>query len=204
MMACRCCSIPKANLKDIYEFSIGDDGSKSTLANKLEIITGIKINKDDLSPKTICFQCKLLLEMSFEFQKMTKKNELLYAENDQVLETTIQDHEMFEEEEFLEEQLCKYIPDPAEQEESTKDTKDMCCEIGDCNKVFHTKVALNMHIKVKHKVKPPVKRVSVSPRKTEVPEKINKGDVKLVCLICHKDFHTQQAMTLHMKLKHKK
>lgn len=83
MACCRCCNFNKPNLKDLYEESYDDDGSSSTLATKLEAVSGIQINQDDLC-LGICFQCKLILEISFEFQKMVKKNEHLYSQQQQI------------------------------------------------------------------------------------------------------------------------
>lgn len=118
---------------------------------------------------------------------------------------------MFEEEEFLEDQLTKYIPE--EQGPSTpspkKDKKEVFCE--NCGKIFHTKVALDIHKKLRHKnaVSHEKRTLPLSPKKNvknEVPHTDNdtKDESKLICTVCEREFHTEKALALHVKLKHKK
>lgn len=204
-MTCRTCNFSKPNLKDLYQVSYDDDGSKNTLAGKLEAITGCIINMEDSSSKAICFQCKLILEMSFEFQKMSQNNEHFYSQQKPAGSVDV---EMFEEEifeeDFLEDQ--KFI----EKEINPKKEVKQTTKCDDCSKNFHTKIALDIHKKLMHKktMSSPPKHEATSPQskyiKTEIPEsKMTRNVINPFCTICQKHFHTEKAFLLHIKIKHK-
>lgn len=209
-MSCRACNFNKPNLKNLFQVSLDDDGGKNTLAGKLEAVTGCSINPKDSSPKTICFQCKLLLEMAYEFQKMSKQNELLHSQQKQP-DSGTSDPEMFEDEEFLDDQQEKeVVSSPPIPIKELKTKVNNFCE--HCDKTFHTKSALDIHTKLKHKKN---KRESndsssQSPPKKNIKIEVPVTDTKIVediskpfCTICEKHFHTEKALVLHVKLKHK-
>lgn len=215
-MTCRTCNLSKPNLKDLFQVSFDDDGSKNTLASKLQSISGCIINRDDASPKTICFQCKLILEMSFEFQRMAQMNEQKFSVPDS-------DAEMFEEEEFLDDHKYKYIEEETETSEapdlndSIKETVTILCD--DCGKTFHTKSALDLHRKLIHKKtlsspspkrdSRPAKYIKIENRTSSLEETKNDNStsyctIQILCDDCGKTFHTKSALDLHRKLIHKK
>lgn len=232
-MSCRTCNSSKVNLKDLYQESYNEDGIKVTLADKLEALTGFKINPIDSSSKQICFQCKLLLDISYEFQKSTRENEqklfapeledeidigredeheqiyVSHPEMDQNVE--VEDAEMFEEEEFLDDQqqITEAVP-PSPPKKEVKSVSNVSFSCEECDKIFHTKSAMDLHRKLRHKrasesplKRTPLKQVLSVKSERSDSNSISKSANKMFCSVCEKQFHTEKALMLHVKTKHK-